>query len=500
MIALARVLTLVVLVVVLVVALGASAAHAQSTPEVRAEAAARFNRALRLADQGDHAGALAEFKRAHELLPNRLVLTNIGLIYAALGRPVEATDTLDQALAAREGTLPPDLLARARRVRKEQAERIGFLDVTCNVPASIDVGGVDVGRTPLGPVRVASGTVRVGAAAPGRLPARREVTVAGGATVAVAFTLLPAESALAHLELRTGLPGADVLVDGAPAGRTPLPAALALAPGEHVVEVRRPGYLTAIAKIPLPEGARGELTLEPELDPTAAPLHGQLAVTASEPDVELVVDGRPRGPLARTPALALPAGPHQVRVERPGFLPFVRTVETSAGGSTPVFALLVPTAETRLAYTTQARSTRRWAIAALAGGTALLVGGGAMALWAQLSLPDARDRVRAEEKAQSFFGGSGLCDPATGPPEPLRPMCEARLRDLRAEVTRRTTGRALGLAGVGMGLGGLAVGLYLAVHGEDPGRYDQVTTSGGLRLAPALLAHGQPGVVLHNDF
>jgi hypothetical protein len=492
-----------VILAVLVVGWAPGVWAAPVAAEVRAEAAARFDRALRLFDQGDNAGALAEFKRAYDLVPNRLVLTNIGLVYAALGRPVEATDTLDRALGAHEpGTVPPELLARARKVRKEQAERVGLVAVTTNVPANIDMGGVDVGRTPLAPVRVPSGTVVVGAAAPGRLPSRREVTVAGGTTVAVAFELQPAESALAHLTLRSGLPGAAVLVDGAPAGQTPLAAPLALAPGDHVVELRRPGYFTATARIHLPEGARSELVLEPSEDGGRSRF--ALTVSASEPGAQLAIDGRPRGLLAPSLIVTLPAGPHVIEVLRPGFLPFSRTLELTTASN--LHALLVPTPETRLALSDQATNTRRWATAALIAGGALTLGGGALALWAQASLPDARDRLHAEEKAQSFEEGSGVCDPATGPPEPLRPMCEARLRDARAGVSTRTAARPAGVVLAGVGIAAVATGVVLWLRGDDPHRYDSVAVDNGSRStgprvhASLAIFGGQTAFVLRGDF
>src|SRR5271167_5022655 len=66
----------------------------------RTEAAERFDRGLRLFNRGDTAGALAEFRRAYSLIPNVLVLYNIGLVYAQMGRPVEATDALEKVLAS----------------------------------------------------------------------------------------------------------------------------------------------------------------------------------------------------------------------------------------------------------------------------------------------------------------------------------------------------------------------------------------------------------------
>src|SRR5262245_13784997 len=64
----------------------------------RGEAAERFDRGLTLFNEGDNTGALSEFKRAYELVPNQAVLLNIGLTYAAMRRPVEAVDALDEVL------------------------------------------------------------------------------------------------------------------------------------------------------------------------------------------------------------------------------------------------------------------------------------------------------------------------------------------------------------------------------------------------------------------
>src|SRR5262245_50325989 len=65
----------------------------------KAEARQRFDRGLGLFNDGDNAGALAEFKRAYELIPNKLVLFNIGAVYAAMSRPVEAVDALEKLVA-----------------------------------------------------------------------------------------------------------------------------------------------------------------------------------------------------------------------------------------------------------------------------------------------------------------------------------------------------------------------------------------------------------------
>src|SRR6478752_5122312 len=56
----------------------------------KAQAAQRFDRGLQLFNEGDNAGALAEFKQTYALMPNPIVLFNIGLVYAAMGPAVDA--------------------------------------------------------------------------------------------------------------------------------------------------------------------------------------------------------------------------------------------------------------------------------------------------------------------------------------------------------------------------------------------------------------------------
>lgn len=199
----------------------ALAQQAVPTEAVRQEARDRFDRGLKLFNDGDNPGALAEFKRAFELIPNPLVLYNIGLVYSAMGRPVEAVDALDKVLAT-EGALSGDRLARARQSRDDQAARIAKVSVVTNVPATIEVDNVEVGTTPqTTPLRVAGGVHVVGAVAGGYVPMRKEVTVAGGATAEVKLDLVEMQGRVAHASVKTHLPGADVVIDDQVVGKTP---------------------------------------------------------------------------------------------------------------------------------------------------------------------------------------------------------------------------------------------------------------------------------------
>jgi hypothetical protein len=451
---------------------GVRAAMAADDAQARAEARERFDRGLRLFEEGDNGGALAEFKRAYELVPNPLVLFNIGLVYAALGRPVEATDALDQVLRD-PGRLPADRLPLARRTRQEQAARIAQVAVSASVPALIDVDGIEAGRTPLpAPLRVAGGTHVIGALAAGHLPLRREITIAGGETKELAFELTPTEARLAHLALDCAIPDAEVLVDGTLVGRTPLAASLAVAPGTRVVSVRRKGYREARRELVLAEGATGKLDIELEEDPGAPPAdRGQLALVVSETEAHVAVDGRARG--VYSAPLTLPAGAHRLRLQRAGFEPIERDVVLRAGAETSVRMTLVPTPETRLAYVERVQARKRWGSLALGGGLALALAGGALAIWSQRSLPELEDRVdRAVD--DYMFGSKGECDPAVfGDNDEMRAICRARVDEADSQLSNRKVMRNISAVGAGVGVAAVAVGVYLLLTNDDPKRYDR---------------------------
>ena len=143
------------------------------------EAKPHLDKAVELYDENDFANALIEFKRAYDLIPNLLVLYNIGLVYAAMDRPVEAVDALDKVLDGATGAGGPVGLtaaqaAKARQVRADQAARIAEVMVVTDKPAVLEVDGVEAGRTPLErPLRLASGAHVLSALAPGCLPAAR---------------------------------------------------------------------------------------------------------------------------------------------------------------------------------------------------------------------------------------------------------------------------------------------------------------------------------------
>ncbi|HEV8173913.1 MAG TPA: PEGA domain-containing protein [Actinoplanes sp.] len=440
----------------------ARAAEPDAVPReaLRAEAADRFDRGMALLEQGDNAGALAELTRVYQLAPHPRVLFNIGLVYAALNRPVEATRAFDLLLAA-PGALPADSLQLARRTRDAEARRVARLDVTTNVPATIEADGVEIGRTPLAePLAIAAGTRVIAASSPGYLPVRKELTVAGETTATLHVELLPSELRLAHLAIRTNVAEADVFIDGQRVGRTPLPGSVALPLGRRSVEARRAGYQAARHDITLDDGATGELALELAEDTGADAPRGRLVLAVSEPDSDVSIDGRPRG--AYRGPLALPPGTHKVTIARAGFLPAERTVSVAEGGESAVEITLLPTPETRAAYKSRTVLRRKLGWAGVLGGGALAVAAGVVVAINRKPLKDAQanlDRIVAQS-------------PCMDGPSQDPPACLDLLGPADDDRNEHQTIQNFGLVALGVGGVALLAGAYLLLTGEDPDRYD----------------------------
>ena len=449
----------------------ASAQSDTATEAQRTEAAERFDRGLRLFNHGDTAGALAEFRRAYALIPNVLVLYNIGLVYAQMGRPVEASDALEQVLAS-PGALSPERLATARRTRDEQLAQTAEITVTANVEgATVEVDGVEAGKLPLTrPMRVTSGSHVIGTIAAGFAPLRREVTIASRETQSLQFDLIPMQGRLAHLEVKTHLPGADVFADGQRIGTTPLSASFPLPPGAHTIELRRPGYSTAHGEITLGEGASGEITLEPEEDATSLPsMGGSLAIALDQTEIVITVDGHLRGVYAGP--LRLPRGPHHVLAERGNFEPVESDVVIETARAATLHLVLEPTPEYRAQFVSHAHSQRTWGLVSLVAGVVVAAGGTGLVIFDAQQRSDGNSALGALQ-AQSKFGSGEACDSGQDFTA-LTQRCTVPRLAASSKVSDANVRDDFGWPAIGIGAAAAVLGVVLFATADDPHRYDQ---------------------------
>jgi len=470
-----------------------TAQAAEPDATAKAEAAKRFDRGLTLFDEGDNAGALAEFKQVYSTLPNAVVLYNIGLVYAAMQRPVDAVDALKQVVD--DASLSKAQHERAQTTLSDQEARIGRLSIT-TVPsgAHISIDNVDVATTPLSaPLRVAAGSHLVGAVAEGYALGRQEVVVAGNADASLEFTLLRAEATRdANLTVRSRIPAAEVFVNGKSAGKTPLVSSLSVPPGHLSVELRRPGYVTAKQEVDLKESAISDITLDPTIDTKALASEGVfLALDVGRPGVELFVDQEHVGPY--TAPIRLPKGPHRVRVEAAGFMPLERDLSLDGGKNNVLAEKLEPTPETRAAHDANVSLHRTWGWIGIGAG-ALIAGGGAAFLGINASSKnDTRKALAAANDDQANTIGPHCNTLNSDPNFPTNSPaeCDAYIASKQSAYDSAKNKDIIGFVGIGVGAAALVTGVVVLLTGPSANEYASVPAQQTRRPRWALT--GGPG-------
>lgn len=441
-----------------------SALAAAPDASKRGEARERFDRGLTLFNQGDNQGALAEFQRAYQLTGNATVLYNIARVQATAGEPVAALETLEQLLAA-PGELPSARMAQLQALKLEQQQRVGTLAIQSSVTqgARVEVDGTDAGALdPQKPLRLAAGRHVVGVLVPGYYPLRKSLWLAGQEQKSQEFTLEPLQGTLGHIKLQVQPIDVTVAIDGQEVGKTPHLVELSVAPGKHQLQLKRPGYRSITREIAVPEAAALEVSEALAFDPTSRAGHdGRLSVKPSEADSVVFINGAVENDALS--GMALPEGPHLLRVERSGFVTSERTVVVPRSSSANIDVTLEPTADYRADYVAAASSRRAWALGIGIGGAVVA---GASLGFAIVSGNQVTDAKRDFD--QALADADAACNPTTKDCEKLMAIAGIRSDDL----DRKRTQRLLGWVGVGVGAAAVTTGVALWLTGNDPHRYD----------------------------
>lgn len=419
------------------------------------EARAHFERAVTLYTDSNFEAALVEFQRAFALSENPNLLYNLGAVYESLGRFVEARDALD---AYRMRGTPSVVASRAVELDARLArlrERIGTIRVLVETPglrARLDGVEVPIERLRAG-LSVSAGVRVLTLFADGYLPREERRELTGGQSVLIDAPLARERGLV---EVRSDTPAAEVLIDGRPAGATPLAAPIALEVGAHEITLRRAGYVTFRRRVELTTaGARIDAEL-PWSDALREPESARISLRCNVLHPTVALDGRP---VRVDGGQLVPPGPHTLRVERAGYVPVERAVNLRAGDN-ELAQWLDATPSLIAQHDARVRRARAPAYALLiAGGTLAAVGG-------PLLITGVLDNRRAAEDYASIDAMQDFCVANLGAPRCAGQAVTsdafgAQLDAAQARVDEGFLRAAIGGAMLGVGLAGMVVGAVL---------------------------------------
>ncbi|MGC4063487.1 MAG: serine/threonine-protein kinase [Polyangiaceae bacterium] len=207
--------------------------------EAKAISRRHFESGIRLYEDRNYDGALAEFEAAYARFPSASALQNVALCQKQLYRYSEAKETLLRLLATHGNELTPKERATVREAVAELASLVGSVRLTVS-PSSATVS-LD-GRT-LNPAELAQplsldvGEHRIVAEADGFAPLVRAFRVSGGHVESVALTLVETTGVV---EIIAPDAQTAIAVDGRPVAFASFTGRLS--PGTHFVQIYREGF------------------------------------------------------------------------------------------------------------------------------------------------------------------------------------------------------------------------------------------------------------------
>ena len=146
------------------------------------------------------------------------------------------------------------------------------------------------------------------------------------------------------IRVLSNVTGADVFLDGTNMGKVPLDIKQVKG-GEHVLEVRAPGYQTHEERITINDGQSTVLKLDLNAEAGAGG-KGTLKVVSAVPDADVYIDGAGVGKVPQEKSLA--RGDHFVVVKLSGYKTFEQKVRLEEGQTLTVSADLKAVARVRV--------------------------------------------------------------------------------------------------------------------------------------------------------
>ena len=347
-----------------------NAAFSQSEPTARE----RFARGLALVQRDDLYLAAAEFEEAYRQHPHYAVLYNLGQVYSALGKPVEALRAFEAYL---EGGGTKISVARRSEVGsliESMSKRIGYVSFDLDPAVGellIDGRPIDILRLDR-PIPLAAGIHGVTATAPTRKAFVGSIEVVSKGTLTLPIRLAPEVPAqpptpLGQVVIDSLVPAIRIVVDGVVVdGMQREPQLIAFGP--HQIVCQREGYRALQRSIEV--STRGVSHVACDLEPLeslSASESGFLTFSIDPESARLSIDGRRASRTVR-----VPTGPHAILIQRDGYLDWTKTVTARAGFPVTIEVHLRPTPEHAALQSSAAASRRNWAYVIGGAGLSLL--------------------------------------------------------------------------------------------------------------------------------
>ena len=210
--------------------------------------------------------------------------------------------------------------------------KVGSLLVTSNIAgAQITVDGKAdrAWVTPFTIPNLAAGIHSVSVAKDGYNVAQSGVTIEGGQTASYNAELaLP----VGEVNIVTNPPGLEILIDGQPAGRSPVQKAVNV--GHHTFTLRVPGMEPYTSSFDIRYNGY-MMTKKVDLGGNILAPTGVVEVRTDPPGAALQADGKAVGGTTPT-SIRLTAGRHTLTISLPGYQPIQKVVDVPADGSLTV--------------------------------------------------------------------------------------------------------------------------------------------------------------------
>jgi hypothetical protein len=255
---------------VLLAATCPAVAKAQTSPpslseSLSGEAKQAYDSAKLLFEDGDAAGAITKFRRAHELSKDPRLLWNMAVCEKELRHYAAAARLVNQYLEEGAGKISAE--SRQSALATQEALRGFYSELTLDkLPpgARVTIDGVSAGTSPLrGPIPVDLGRRRIRVERDGYEPFERQLEVPGSTPISLEVVLTPAQTSAA-LSIKSTGPKDVISIDGKAVGSGQWQGSLPA--GEHTVRVTAPGKKPYEAHLQLvAKGSRSlQVTLEDE--------------------------------------------------------------------------------------------------------------------------------------------------------------------------------------------------------------------------------------------